>query len=305
MKVLCERYIWVYFREYVMSYGFTEANGDILLYDDSKPNEGGYHPVDSSECVVFMARFNIEWLKWNSQRIITLENGESVLNGLPKHVVCWNTEQFTRHNIFTSFINQILELEKIFPGLKYSIFDYSSGNIKLIKEHGYDSYHLPYMWNENEQNMFKQLRQEVIAAGEEGINDVGFIGSISDYRNKILHALIAKGYKTVHLVGWSNERDKGIMKCKIILNIHYTPEYNIHECMRCDRLIFAGCHIVSQNSMDDEINDLKDYISICSYDELINTCDKMISEWNRDNRISVDKDIIKKREEAKKIFDMF
>jgi hypothetical protein len=305
MKILCEGVIWVYFREYVESYGYTVENGYVLLYNDAIPNGGGYHPVDSSECIVFMARFNIEWLKWNSQRIITNEHGDSVPNGLPKHVICWNTEQFTRHGILTLFINRIIELERIFPGLKYSIFDYSKGNIEILNKHGYESYYLPYMWNEKEQNMFKKLKQEVIAAGEEGMYDIGFIGTSSEYRNKILLPLIEKGYKFAHLVGWNEVRDKGIMKCKIIINIHFVPEYTIYESIRCDRLIFAGCNILSENSIDDNFNDLKEYISICPHDELLNKCEKMITEWNKDNIFSIDDNIITKRFESKQIFDMF
>lgn len=310
MKVLCERDAWKYFREYVESYGFSVEGGEVLLYRDAGVDASGvafsaeYPAVGGDEHVVFMAKFNIAWLKWNSQRVIGGEGGEA--NGLPMRVGCWNTEQFSRGAMLMEYIEAILELEEVFPGLKYSLFDYSQGNMHLLKKYGYTSYHLPYIWSVAEKDMFNRLRDEVVAAGEEGKYDIGFIGSLSDRRMRILQGLTAKGYNVVRVTGWGEGRDREIMRCKIILNIHYDMTYQLYEGVRCDRLVLAGCHVVSENSIDDGLNDLKGYISINSYTKLMETCENVLKGWKRGVKgVTVDEGLIAKREKAKKIFDIF
>ncbi len=313
MKVLCEQDAWKYFREYVESYGLSVEGGQVLLYKDAGTDASGvsygssYPAVDGDEHVVFMAKFNVEWLKWNSQR--ARDGGDSeagVTNGLPMRVGCWNTEQFSRGHMLMEYIEAILELEEVFPGLKYSLFDYSQGNIHLLKKYGYTSFHLPYIWSGGEKEMFNRLRKEVAEAGEEGKYDIGFIGSLSDRRMRILQGLTAKGYDVVRITGWGEGRDKEIMKCKIIVNLHYDMTYQLYEGVRCDRLVMAGCHVVSENSIDDGLNDLKGYMTISPYGGIMGECDRVLKGWKKDVRGgSVDEGIISKREKAKKIFDIF
>ena len=179
MKVLCEKDAWKYFREYVESYGLSVEGGQVLLYKDAGVDASGvsygasYPPVDGDEHVVFMAKFNVEWLKWNSQRVI----GGGGANGLPMRVGCWNTEQFSRGHMLMEYIEAILELEEVFPGLKYSLFDYSQGNIHLLKKYGYTSFHLPYVWGGAEKEMFARLCKEVAAAGEERFDAGASVGN--------------------------------------------------------------------------------------------------------------------------------
>jgi hypothetical protein len=310
MKVLCEKDAWKYFREYVESYGLSVEGGQVLLYRDSGIDASGvafeasYPPVDGDEHVVFMAKFNVEWLKWNSQRVA--DSGAGEVNGLPMRVGCWNTEQFSRGHMLMEYIEAILELEEVFPDLKYSLFDYSQGNMHLLNKYGYKSYHLPYVWDKAEKAMFDRLRTEVVAADEEGKYDVGFIGSLSDRRMNILQGLTAKGYEVVRIAGWGEDRDREIMRCKIVVNLHYDMTYQLYEGVRCDRLVMAGCHVVSENSIDDGFNDLKGYISISPYTGVIDDCEKVLKGWKKGVRgVSVDDGIIAKREKAKKIFDIF
>lgn len=307
MKVLCEHDAWKYFREYVESYGFSVEAGQVLLYRDAGVDASGvkysaeYPAVDGDEHVVFMAKFNIAWLKWNSERVI----GGRV-NGLPMRVGCWNTEQFSRGHMLMEYIEAILELEEVFPGLKYSLFDYSQGNMHLLKKYGYTSFHLPYVWGGAEKEMFDRLRGEVAAAGEEGKYDVGFIGSLSDRRMRILQGLTAKGYDVVRITGWDEARDREIMRCKIIVNVHYDMTYQLYEGVRCDRLVMAGCYVISENSIDDGLNDLKGYISISPYTGLMETCESVLKGWKKGVKGEVvDEALIAKREKAKKIFDIF
>lgn len=307
MKVLCEQDAWKYFREYVESYGFSVEGGQVLLYRDAGVDASGvsfsaeYPAVDGDEHVVFMAKFNIAWLKWNSQRVV---GGGA--NGLPMRVGCWNTEQFSRGHMLMEYIEAILELEEVFPGLKYSLFDYSQGNMHLLKKYGYTSFHLPYVWGGAEKEMFDRLRGEVAAAGEEGKYDVGFIGSLSDRRMRILQGLTAKGYDVVRITGWGEGRDKEIMRCKIIVNVHYDMTYQLYEGVRCDRLVMAGCHVISENSIDDGLNDLKGYMSISPYIQLMERCESVLKGWKKGVKGGVvDEALIAKREKAKKIFDIF
>ena len=53
----------------------------------------------------------------------------------------------------------------------------------------------------------------------------------------------------INILGWGQERDDIIRRCKIILNVHHFECFNIFEHIRCDRLIFANKIVISENSL--------------------------------------------------------
>ena len=101
--------------------------------------------------------------------------------------------------------------------------------------------------------------------------DVVFVGWISQRRKNIVTELTKRGFKVLIMERkWGTSRDIDISKAKLLLNIHYHESYNIYEAIRCDRWIFAGMMVVSEDSIDTNLLDTKDLVEFEKYDNLVN-----------------------------------
>ena len=68
-------------------------------------------------------------------------------------------------------------------------------------------------------------------------------------------------------MGWKNDRDQLINKCKIILNLHNFEWFTIFEHIRCDRLLFSKKLVVSQLSLDATNLDIYNHEIWINYDD--------------------------------------
>ena len=50
--------------------------------------------------------------------------------------------------------------------------------------------------------------------------------------------------------GWSEKRDSSIMKGKVFVNIHNSKPFKTYESIRCDRLLFSGNIVITEESTD-------------------------------------------------------
>ena len=137
------------------------------------------------------------------------------------------------------------------------IYDYSLGNINIMKKHGITNCeYLPYKTSVAEKELLVKLKKE-----NDEIYDYGIItgagcspNNLSPKRRKdVVDYLISRGI-TVHIIsGWGLDRDTELSKCKCILNIHgehYGESGTVFERIRCTRLLDAGYHILSEASDD-------------------------------------------------------
>lgn len=123
--------------------------------------------------------------------------------------------------------------------------------------------------------------------------DVTFIGSMSDRRMKILTQIKNSGYNVSIITGWKEERDKKILKSKVLLNIHYADDYNIYESLRCDRFLSSDTIVVTEKSYLQETLDINDLLIVSDYDNLafktidvIENYDKYLKSKEKINIIS-------------------
>jgi hypothetical protein len=72
---------------------------------------------------------------------------------------------------------------------------------------------------------------------------------------------------------YGDERNKEIAKCKLLLNIHYNPDYKIFETLRCDPWLSVGFPVITEESMDNDKRTI-----VCSYDALVDTCKTFLSK---------------------------
>lgn len=183
-----------------------------------------------------------------------------------------------QNNILLLNIEQLTRLEyrnNIIQTLKHGqqIIDYSIENINLIKE---NLLYIPYQYNKTEIKLLENLNNT------EKIYDIVFIGCLSERRKKICQELEKKGIKILYVDNkFGIERDKEVVKGKILLNLHFSEEYNIYESFRCDRWIFSKMMVISENSLNNDILDISDLIIFTDYDNIVNRVVKVVNNYSK------------------------
>jgi len=167
-----------------------------------------------------------------------------------------------------------LNLDQLVSSLDYKIimkymnplldyYDYSLDNLNIVGKGKY----LPYIENTSE-----TLRlQKFLNVNKK--YDVVICGNKSDRRDRKIQELIHKGISVIYLYNiFSDDRDKQIGECKILLNIHNEDDLIIYESLRCERWRFANMPIISEYC----ISKLPDGIIGCTYDDIYITIVKLL-----------------------------
>jgi beta-1,4-mannosyl-glycoprotein beta-1,4-N-acetylglucosaminyltransferase len=154
-----------------------------------------------------------------------------------------------------------------------TIYDYSLSNIKILNDNGYtNTHHLPYVIYKEEQDLLEMLNKTT-----EKIYDFGIISAenpvIVERRLNVVNFLTNNGYSVKVIQGFKGLRDNQIATCKTLLNIHGSnsgEDAKIFEHIRCDRLLAAGYHILSEDCyhLDTEfLNKYIDNLTIIRYQD--------------------------------------
>jgi hypothetical protein len=146
-----------------------------------------------------------------------------------------------------------------------NIIDYSLENIQLMNR---DAMYFPYGINHSEIYNFEKT------------SNICFIGAISEKRKYIFDKLYEKGIIVDIINDFSEEKDIVLFKYKILINIHYNDEYNIFEHLRCDRCIFNKMIIISECSLYDNLNPLKDKIILTDYEKMVDKITEVIYDYH-------------------------
>lgn len=182
-----------------------------------------------------------------------------------KNIILINIEQLTRTN-FYDYVKTCLDRN-------IKVFDYSIENIDFIDKYDSISW-LPYQINTDENNKLCEYNQT------KKLYDIGFIGAISNKRNYILSELINKGYSVLKILAFGDVRDKMMASAKILLNIHFADDYNIHESLRCDRHLFSNTIVVSESSHKDNILDTYGLVFFSQYSNIVDTVIKILNNYD-------------------------
>ena len=180
--------------------------------------------------------------------IITFEMAEQ-----DQPCILYNTEQLTR----------VSELQRLLIRAKKpdvaAVWDYSKANIDILRKHGVTAEHYPVGIS----SLHRQRLQDFLKAPKE--YDVGFSGSLSTRRKRILNGLTEKGLNVLYInnkIG--DQRDAELAKCRVIINIHYNIDYQVFESVRCEQWLDVGVPVVSEKSLDDDPRAIT-----VPYDELV------------------------------------
>jgi sulfur carrier protein ThiS len=196
------------------------------------------------------------------ERVFVVQSLLSLNYENASYVALINTEQLTRSEWQQHIINTI----EIKPDLH--LFDYSKSNIKHFElVTGKKMEHLPYKYREEEISQLKQLIKDTPKE-----YDIAFVGSINQRRIDIIQTLRDRNV-TVNMIDnlWDIDRDIEIAKCKILLNLHYTEEYNIFEEIRCNRWLMSDLTVITENSLYENEISYKNNLIIVERDKIIGT----------------------------------
>ena len=174
--------------------------------------------------------------------------------------IFYNTEQMTRPEC----LELVKKLVRRHPPVE--VWDYSSANAAILETEGIKARHVPLVSPAWYIEKLKSMR---------GVceYDVGFCGSKCERRMFILNELRKHGLSVHYVRGLGDDRDSELAKCRVHINIHFSPSYMVFEQLRCEPWIQVGVPIVSEHSLDDD-----DRVINVSYDNLVNTTVELIKK---------------------------
>jgi hypothetical protein len=182
--------------------------------------------------------------------------------GSKEKFIFYNVEQLTR----TSPLQIILNISKNPKCI--DIWDYSKANINILHKYGINAKHYPPILPEKYLSKLREFRK----VGQS--YDFGFSGCDSPRRAYILKELENAGFKTNYIVElYGEERDKELAKCKVLLNIHCFPDFQIFESARCEPWLAIGVPVISETSLDDDPRCIN-----VSYDNFVKTAIEFIKK---------------------------
>jgi hypothetical protein len=154
--------------------------------------------------------------------------------------IFYNIEQMTRESELNMTISRLKNPDII------EVWDYSSVNCEILKKEGLNVRHVPFKLSINkiiEYSNYKKINK---------LYDIAFSGQYSEYRLKILDELEKKGKKIFKCNDYSEGRDIGIGKSKLLINIHYNETYKVFESVRCEPWLASGFPVLSESSIEDD-----------------------------------------------------
>lgn len=151
------------------------------------------------------------------------------------------------------------------------VWDYSLKNIEFFESHGIKNLkHVPpVLWDEYRN---KLLSYNLDCTYD---YDVAFVGAYSQRRGVVLENLEKRGIRVkIQSHDFGEVRDRDIAKSKILINIHYSPNWKIFERVRCFAWIGINKTIISENSLDND-----DKCINVEYDDLVSKTEEILSNF--------------------------
>lgn len=149
----------------------------------------------------------------------------------------------------------------------HEVWDYSPKNVEELKKLGIAAKFVPIRYMPCMTKNFPAATQDI---------DVLFYGSMNERRDKIIQSLLNEGievYKAFNVYG--KERDDLISRSKIVLNIHQ-HDAAIFEIFRCAHLMANSKCVVSEEGLDEELEELYPGMIFCRQEELVELCGELL-----------------------------
>ena len=201
------------------------------------------------------------------------QDSESVFDKFPNSEISMIiTEQLSNNFHLERAMNAFNKRSNI------KFYSYSKSNIKILNDNNIiNTEFLPYMYNELEINSLKNLNSTTKKEYDFGI--ICYTPNVYEATRKerIVSFLRSNNFKVNVICGWKLIRDTELSKCNVILNIHSNitrdseDTYNIFEHIRCDRLLYVGFKVLSEESycLDEDFINQFSNLKIFSYEQLL------------------------------------
>ena len=249
--ILCYNHTLKYFIEYINS--IKQIYNNIEIYQMIRNDK-------------YYDHLTFDYVKnnFNNKNLFIFVQGlpNIFLNQIQWHPFFYvlNTEQNTRNNLF---LHAILKLPN-----SIRIIDYSRENIRYLMNHNIfkNIIYIPYQVNSSEiYNYDKKY-------------EIGMMTHLSERRQTIFDNLKLR-MPIDEISGFDLERDNYLFKHKILVNIHYNNGYSIFEQFRCNRCILNKMIVITETSDLSEY-ELKDYVIMCDYNEIVDKCIEVLNNYD-------------------------
>ena len=195
---------------------------------------------------------------------------------LRKKIFVWNMEQLS-HPPYQGHVRRQYTAPN-YP----KVLTHSPSNLRFLPP---GSIVLPYRRDPRE---VAKLRAYSAGAFE---YDVAVV-SDGPRRDNVRRALTAKGIKTLDIRNtYGDARDELIGKAKILLNVQFSGTYKIYSHQRCDRWMFAGKLIVSDECLDQDLLDVRANVLFAPRDRLVDKVEEVLADFDRFQREYTNKDL--------------
>jgi hypothetical protein len=199
------------------------------------------------------------------ERTLPIFIGETWSKEETPHIY-YNCEQLTRKDLL---------IKKVLPRATQEdvseIWDYSLVNIEILKQHGVTARYVPLQTPESYLQRLREFRNSQPIEW-----DIGFCGSTNGIRRLLVLAQLKKQGLLIRIVKSTGEqRDRELAQCRVMLNIHYSPEYTVWESHRCQTWLDIGVPVISENSLDNHPGCIN-----VSIKELVGECIRQIKHLN-------------------------
>ncbi len=248
---ICDKKLMSFFEDYINTFHHI-FNVEILLFLNKN------NIIHYFENLILEKKNNKNNIYIFLQYIIQeIANNENILINFK--ICLLNTEQLSRNH----YIEQI---HSYHPSI-YRM-DYSIANLSFINNQ-FKKIYLPYQIHHNEIfNFHKEY-------------DVCMIYPYKSQRRlNIIEELKKCGIQVNIINGFLGNRDKELMKHKILLNIHYDEDYKIFEELRCTRCIYNKIIVISEKSLFDDIYLFKKHFITCDYNDFVNKVIEVIHNYD-------------------------
>lgn len=168
-----------------------------------------------------------------------------------------NTEQLTNLQKRQQFMRQMKNVH----------VDYSSVNLRFSNVS--NKFFIPYQLNP------KEIRHTDVPK----LFDVVIVQPKSERRICIYQQLVKRGFRCAIAQGWGDDRDDVIRRGKILLNIHFSPDYNVYESIRCDRWVMNKTMVVSETSLlpnDPVVN----HVIFVPYNKIVEKVTEILQDYD-------------------------
>lgn len=182
---------------------------------------------------------------------------------IPRDAIIFNAEQ-----VISGGVPPALDFEQL---RRRAVWDYAEANVAWFRERGVPAILCPVGYHPAMVRALPSIEEDV---------DVLHYGALNPRRQEVLGAIEATGLRVVRLLGvFGEERDRWIVRSKIVLNLHFY-EHPVFEIFRVSHLLANDrCVVTEAGGADGALEGLAQRTCrLVSRERLVETCQELVRD---------------------------